>query len=59
MRGMKVHGAFIFALTVGFSLSSAIAQSPSVPLRPSLPVILHAARLFEVASGHIVSPGEI
>jgi len=57
---MKVRGAAFFTLTVAAILSpAATAQSPSVPPPPSRPILLHAQRLFEVASGKIVSPGEI
>jgi imidazolonepropionase-like amidohydrolase len=56
---MKVCGSVLFALAVALFLSPATAQTSSVPPRPSHPVVLHAARLLEVASGHIVSPGEI
>ncbi|MEP6831615.1 MAG: amidohydrolase family protein, partial [Rhizomicrobium sp.] len=56
---MKVCGSVLLVLAVALLLSPATAQTSSVPPRPSHPVILHAARLLEVASGRIVSPGEI
>lgn len=59
MRSMKIRGTMVLALAVVLPLSAATAQSPSVPLRPSHPVLLHAQRLLDVAGGHIVSPGEI
>jgi imidazolonepropionase-like amidohydrolase len=56
---MKVRSTILFALAVASPLSAATAQSPSVPPPPSHPILLHAQRLFDVASGKIASPGEI
>jgi len=41
------------------ALSPARAQSPAVPPAPAHPVVLHAARLLEIESGKIVTPGEL
>ena len=35
------------------------AQAQQAAPRPAHPIVLHAARLLDVASGHIVSPGEV
>jgi imidazolonepropionase-like amidohydrolase len=35
------------------------AQTAITPPKPTHPIVLHAARLFDVESGRIVSPGEI
>lgn len=39
--------------------SAATAQSMPPPEAPEQPIVLHAARLFEVEAGKIVSPGEV
>ena len=56
---MKATILLIFALTL-FSCASLAAQSTR-PLSPPTPhaIVLHAARLLDVESGHIISPGEI
>lgn len=59
MRSMKIRGTMVLALAVVLPISAATAQSPSVPPRPSHPILLHAQRLLDVAGGHIVSPGEV
>ena len=59
MRSMKIRGTMVLALAVVLPLSAATAHSPSITLRPSHPVLLHAQRMLDVAGGHIVSPGEI
>lgn len=56
---MKIRGVILFALTTACLSVPAVSQTSVVPPRPSHPILLHAARLLEVASGHIVSPGEI
>lgn len=56
---MKIRGVILFALTAACLSVPAVSQTSVVPPRPSHPILLHAARLLEVASGHIVSPGEI
>lgn len=56
---MKIrHSAALVLLTSVFSVPAAGQQS-SVPSRPGHPILLHAARLLDVESGRIVSPGEI
>ena len=44
--------ASLFSLGVG-------AQTAITPPKPTHPIVLHAARLFDVESGRIVTPGEI
>ena len=49
---------FLFALT--FCLTTASAQSSSAPEASSQrPIVLHAARLLDIESGKIISPGEV
>jgi imidazolonepropionase-like amidohydrolase len=49
---------FLFALT--FCLTTASAQTNSAPERSSQrPIVLHAARLLDIESGKIISPGEV
>src|ERR1700744_241483 len=55
---MKTCRFALLALIVSAS-SAADAQDAPVQQRASHPVVLHAARLFDVESGHIVSPGEV
>jgi imidazolonepropionase-like amidohydrolase len=65
---MKACCSALFALAISFSTlafssltfsSMAMAQGSSAPQSPARATVLHAARLFEVATGHIVSPGEV
>src|SRR6201996_2198628 len=42
-----------------FVSPTAVAQDAPAQQRASHPVVLHAARLFDVEAGHIVSPGEV
>ena len=55
---MKVCCFALFGLAISFS-SAALAQASSAPQRPAHATVLHAARLFEVGTGRMVSPGEI
>jgi len=49
---------FLFALS--FCLNTAAAQTSSVPDRSSQrPIVLHAARLLDIESGKIITPGEV
>ncbi|MES2292327.1 MAG: amidohydrolase family protein [Pseudomonadota bacterium] len=54
---MKVCCFALFGLAISFS--SALAQGSSASQRPATATVLHAARLFEVETGRMVSPGEI
>src|ERR1700761_3813731 len=42
-----------------FVSPTAVAQDAPAQQRASHPVVLHAARLFDVEAGHIVTPGEV
>jgi imidazolonepropionase-like amidohydrolase len=55
---MKTCRCALLALIVSVS-SAADAQETPAQQRAPHPVVLHAARLFDVESGHIVSPGEV
>jgi imidazolonepropionase-like amidohydrolase len=55
---MKTCRFALLALIVSVS-SAADAQGAPAQHRAPHPVVLHAARLFDVESGHIVSPGEV
>jgi imidazolonepropionase-like amidohydrolase len=55
---MKTRRFALLALIVCVS-SAADAQDAPAQQRAPHPVILHAARLFDVEAGHIVSPGEV
>jgi len=44
---------------LGAAPRAARAQSAQTASSPSPPIVLHAARLFEVTPGRIVSPGEV
>jgi imidazolonepropionase-like amidohydrolase len=55
---MKICRFALFGLAISFS-SVAMAQGSSAPQRPAPATVLHAARLFEVETGRMVSPGEI
>ncbi|MGH9864714.1 MAG: amidohydrolase family protein [Candidatus Acidiferrales bacterium] len=49
---------FLFALTL--CVTTASSQTNSAPMQsPQHPIVLHAARLLDVASGKILSPGEV
>lgn len=54
---MRIHWLVGIALCAG-GLASGTAQQPG-PETPSHPIVLHAARLFDVASGKVVTPGEV
>lgn len=56
---MKIRGVILSALTAACLSVPAVSQTSVVPPRPTHPILLQAALLLEVASGHIVSPGEI
>lgn len=50
---------FALLVLIGSLSSAAVAQDAPAGQRPLHPVVLHAARLFDVEAGHIVSPGEV
>jgi imidazolonepropionase-like amidohydrolase len=53
---MKIHRSALF-VAAAFAFSPAVmAQDDTAPAHP---IVLHAARLFDAESGHIVSPGEV
>ena len=58
---MNIHANFFGALSAFFALcilfGSAFAQSP--PPQSGQTVVLHAARLLEIESGKIITPGEV
>jgi len=62
---MKIRSLFGIVLAASvlsaLALFSAIlpAQEPPPPATPEHPVVLHAAHLFEVETGKIISPGEV
>jgi imidazolonepropionase-like amidohydrolase len=47
---------FVYGLAVGLATVSCIAQTPVAAKRV---VVLHAARMLDIAGGKVVSPGEI
>jgi imidazolonepropionase-like amidohydrolase len=47
----------VLLCALGVNLSSGLAQTPSAS--PKHPIVLHAARLLDIESGKIASPGEI
>lgn len=54
----RVLLTFLFALA--FCVTTASAQTNSAPERSSQrPIVLHAARLLDIESGKIISPGEV
>ena len=55
---MKICCSALSALAISFS-PAALAQGSSAPQPPAHATVLHAARLFEAETGHIVSPGEV
>lgn len=50
---------FAFLALIASVSSAADAQDTPAQQRTPRPVVLHAARLFDVETGHIVSPGEV
>ncbi len=49
---------FLCLLAFGFSLSSGATLAAQAQ-HPATPIVLHAARLLDVATGSVLSPGEI
>src|SRR5277367_3761049 len=47
---------FVYGLVVGVSAASCLAQGPVAAKQA---VVLHAARMLDVAGGRVVSPGEV
>src|SRR6185312_3762938 len=58
MKGMVCLTAALTLFTVAPSAGSAHAARPA-SAASTQPIVLHAARLFEVVPGRIVSPGEV
>ncbi|HSU98106.1 MAG TPA: hypothetical protein VLI40_12810, partial [Gemmatimonadaceae bacterium] len=58
MKGMACLTAVLTLFTLESSAASAQAARPASAVS-SQPIVLHAARLFEVVPGRIVSPGEV
>ena len=56
---MKFRHIALAGLMMPLLPLSADAQTAITPPRPTHPIVLHAARLFDVESGRIVSPGEV
>jgi imidazolonepropionase-like amidohydrolase len=56
---MKLRHSAALALLASALSVPASGQQSSVPPRPDHPIVLHAARLLDVDTGRIVSPGEI
>jgi imidazolonepropionase-like amidohydrolase len=57
---MKTFRIFLFFALASLSCVSLSAQSaPPQPARGTQAIVLHAARLLDVESGHITAPGEI
>ncbi len=52
---MRIHHALLAAVCA--PMLAAFGQQASAP--PTHPIVLHAARLFDVTAGRIVSPGEV
>jgi imidazolonepropionase-like amidohydrolase len=64
MRRMKIYQRsllhFIAATIAIASISiAAHSASPQTQTAPSRPIVLHAARLLDVSTGHLLTPGEI
>ncbi|MGB9146426.1 MAG: amidohydrolase family protein, partial [Acidobacteriaceae bacterium] len=57
---MKTYGFLLTALALVAS-APARAQAPAAEGAPvnARPIVLHAARLFDVETGRIVTPGEV
>src|SRR5690348_1174956 len=61
----KIRTALIFAAALSFAISSQpafsqTAENAQAPANaPARPIVLHAARLLDVAAGKIILPGEI
>src|SRR5215475_11192248 len=56
---MKIRQIALAGLVAPLFSVGASAQTAITPPKPTHPIVLHAARLFDVESGRIVSPGEI
>ncbi len=55
---MKRYGWMVVVAMAG-ACSVAFAQEPGAAKAESRPIVLHAARLFDVEAGKIVTPGEV
>ena len=58
MKGMACLTAAVVMLGVNPAIACAQGRGPA-PATAAQPIVLHAARLFEVVPGRIVSPGEV
>jgi imidazolonepropionase-like amidohydrolase len=56
---MKIRHITLAGLVMPFLFLPAGAQTAITPPKPTHPIVLHAARLFDVETGRIVAPGEI
>jgi imidazolonepropionase-like amidohydrolase len=57
MKTLRTLAIFLLALHSCAPLAAQTTEPQSAP--PSRPIVLHAARLLDVESGHITEPGEI
>jgi imidazolonepropionase-like amidohydrolase len=58
MSNVRLLGIVVLAGVAGAGLAPA-QSAPDAASAPSHPIVLHAARLFDVEAGKIVTPGEI
>ena len=56
---MKIRQIALAGLVTPLLATFAGAQTAITPPKPTHPIVLHAARLFDAESGRIVSPGEV
>jgi imidazolonepropionase-like amidohydrolase len=56
---MNIRQIALAGLATPLLATIASGQTAITPPRPSHPIVLHAARLFDVESGRVVSPGEV
>ncbi|MGA2098891.1 MAG: amidohydrolase family protein [Candidatus Acidiferrum sp.] len=56
---MKAKSSFLLAPYLFFSFLASPVFAQSTPPAPKHPIVLHAARLLDIETGKILSPGEI
>ena len=56
---MIVRPLAFSALSLALLPQAGHAQTAITPPRPDHPIVLHAARVLDVATGHVTAPGEI
>jgi imidazolonepropionase-like amidohydrolase len=59
-RSRLILSAFLVAMSSPLSMPAPVqAQAPPTELAPAGQVVLHAARLLDIRTGHMVRPGEV